>query len=205
MNLQQNQIGPSMKPKIVLATMKDRAEGWHSRGYLPHLDARLIVQFVTFRLADSLPAHATSARALDSDELVERKLDRSYGSCWLAQPEIASTVEEALLHFDGTRYRLLAWCIMPNHVHAVVELQAGGRLHAIVQSWKSFSAKRANQRLGRRGAFWYPDYFDRYMRDGQHLDITIDYVERNPVTAGLVENAAMWRWSSARRRAARTC
>ncbi len=87
---------------------------------------------------------------------------------------------------------------MPNHVHVVLEPANGHRLGAILHSWKSFTANRANKLIGRTGAFWRDDYFDRYMRDEDHLGRTIGYVERNPVKAGLVDRDSDWRWSSAR-------
>src|SRR5581483_10984806 len=66
-------------------------------------------------------------------------------------------------HSYGQRYRLLAWCLMPNHVHVVMDMLEGkASLGAIVRSWKSFTARRANEQLGRSGAFWHADYFDRY-------------------------------------------
>ncbi|HPB97339.1 MAG TPA: hypothetical protein PKW66_15580, partial [Polyangiaceae bacterium] len=56
-----------------------------------------------------------------------------HGNCWLKQPEIASIVEKAWLYFDGQRYRLLVWCVMPNHVHVLIEtfdkFPLGGLLH----------------------------------------------------------------------------
>mgnify|MGYP001045754962 CR=1 FL=1 len=178
-------------------------KGWHSRGYLPHFDSSETIQFVTFRLADSLPRAVAEALANLSDNLAEtdRRLDQGLGSCWLGQPAIARIVEDAMLHFDGERYRLLAWCIMPNHVHVVVEPIEGHRLGAIVHTWKSFSAKQANLELGRSGAFWHRDYFDRFVRDEGHLGRTIDYIENNPMKAGLVDCRATWPWSSARFRA----
>jgi REP element-mobilizing transposase RayT len=102
-----------------------------------------------------------------------------------------------LLHFDGERYRLIAWCLMPNHVHVVIEIVDGYSLTDIVRSWKSFSARRANSELGRTGRFWHPDYFDRYMRDERHFAQTVEYVELNPVKAGLASAADEWLWSSA--------
>jgi putative transposase len=155
---------------------------------------------VTFRLADSLPKAVVEAMAMRDDAVlqIDRELDSGRGACWLGDAEIAELVEAALLHFDGDRYRLLAWCLMPNHVHVVIDIQAGASLTTIVGSWKSFSARRANERLGRTGAFWDPDYFDRYMRDEGHLARTIDYVEQNPVKVGLVEASGDWPWSSAR-------
>jgi REP element-mobilizing transposase RayT len=87
---------------------------------------------------------------------------------------------------------------MSNHVHVVIEMRDGPSLSEIVGSWKSFTAKRANAQLGRSGPFWDADYFDRYMRNEDHLARTVDYVEQNPVKAGLVDVASKWRWSSAR-------
>ena len=87
---------------------------------------------------------------------------------------------------------------MPNHVHAVVQPVAGDSLGGIVQSWKSFTAKAANRLLGREGPFWHKDYFDRYIQDEGHLARTVDYVENNPVKAGLITAAADWPWSSRR-------
>ena len=175
--------------------------GWHSRGYLPHLDSPEMVQFVTFRLADSLPA---AVRSMLADPRAQSEfdavLDSGHGECWLARPEIAGLVEEALLHFDGVRYRVLAWCVMPNHVHVVIETVVSHGLSAVVQSWKGYTASIANRLLGRSGVFWHRDYFDRYMRDDQHLKTTVSYVERNPVQAGLVPRPELWRWSSAWRR-----
>ena len=148
------------------------AKGWHSRGYLPHFDSPETIQFVTFRLADSLPTVVAQlvAHREDAAHRIERDLDTGLGACWLRQAEIASLVQQALLHFDDTRYRLLAWCIMPNHVHVVVETMSGDSLGDVVRSWKSFTARGANMRLGRSGAFWHADYFDRYMRNEKHLE-----------------------------------
>jgi REP element-mobilizing transposase RayT len=129
---------------------------------------------------------------------LDQELDMGLGECWVHQPEIASLVEGALFYFDLERYRLLAWCLMPNHVHVVIEMRDGPSLSEIVGSWKSFTAKRANAQLGRSGPFWDADYFDRYMRNEDHLARTVDYVEQNPVKAGLVDVASKWPWSSAR-------
>ena len=177
-------------------------KGWHSRGYLPHFDSAETVQFVTFRLADSLPRSFEESLAKGPDDLAEidHKLDGGMGVCWLKQPPIAQLVEDAIMHFDARRYCLLAWCIMPNHVHVIVEPTDGNRIGTIVHSWKSFSAKQANRILGRSGSFWHRDYFDRIICDEGHLLRGIDYVENNPVKAGLAASAAAWPWSSGRLR-----
>lgn len=175
-------------------------KGWYSRGYLPHFDSPQKVQFVTFRLADNLPRSVVGALLLQERAVlkIDKELDSCSGACWLRRPDIAEVVQAALLHFDGDRYRLLAWCVMPNHVHAVVEPVQGHRLGGIVHSWKSFTANSANTLLGRTGAFWHEDYFDRYMRNEEHLMRTIGYVEQNPVKAGLVGTVEDWAWGSGR-------
>src|SRR5262249_55781820 len=117
-------------------------KGWHSRGYLPHFDSPETVQFVTFRLADSLPRAVVEALRLEDKGLqaFDGRLDAGLGACWLRKPEVASLIEEALFHADGNQYRLLAWCLMPNHVHVVIEMRGSASLSAIVKSWKSFTA-----------------------------------------------------------------
>jgi putative transposase len=184
--------------------MSDDGEnlGWHRPHRLPHFDSPEINQFVTFRLADSLPANAVNRDANNDMRRreIERELDGNHGSCWLRTPDIADLVERALLMFDGERYRLWAWCVMPNHVHCLFEAANGHRLGDIVKSWKAYTGTKANRILGRRGAFWQRDYFDRYMRNEEQMSRTIDYIERNPVQAGLCLHPADWRWSSARYR-----
>ncbi len=177
--------------------------GWHSRNYLPHLDSPDLVQTVTFRLVDSLAESVRQALASDPnrDSKREAALDVGYGACWLREPTVAALVEDALLHFDGERYRLIAWCVMPNHLHAMFEPKQGYRLGDIVGSWKRFSARAANRELSREGAFWQSEYYDRYVRNDAHFAAAIEYIEQNPVSAGLVVRAVDWPWSSARRRA----
>lgn len=197
-------------------------KGWYSRGYLPHLDEPGRFQIITFRLADSLPrtvlleldaelaafenavlagqkpALWETLRATRRRKLFEKFLDRGCGACHLRDPRIGGIVENALLHFDGERYRLLAWCVMPNHVHVVIEMMPGFPLGKLVQSWKAFTAKEANRFLEHDGAFWQRDYFDRFIRDDAHFFRALEYIEQNPVKAGLVSEARAWPFSSAR-------
>jgi len=181
-------------------------KGWYSRGYLPHFDHPGLVQGITFRLADALPAPVVESLAMEfkkSTDLAKRArmehfLNAGYGACYLRDPRIGRLVEDALLYFDGERYRMIAWVVMPNHVHALIETVDRYPLHAILHSWKSYTASQANQILGRSGKFWYPEYFDRYIRDEGHLARAVDYIHENPVKAGLVENAEDWAFSSAR-------
>ena len=107
-------------------------KGWHSRGYLPHFDSQDVVQFVTFRLVDSLPQEAVVKLrgAARPESLRDELLDQGWGACWLRSDSIARIVEDAFLVFDGERYRLHAWTIMPNHVHVLFTVLPGKSLSA---------------------------------------------------------------------------
>jgi REP element-mobilizing transposase RayT len=106
-------------------------------------------------------------------------------------------VQEAILFFDTDRYLLSAWVVMPNHVHLVTTPLPGKQLAKIMQSLKSFTANEANKELERKGRFWMPDYFDRYVRNRRHFAAAIHYVENNPVKAGLCRRPEDWPFSSA--------
>ena len=137
-------------------------------------------------------------QAVELRRRIEAYLDAGHGKCWLNRPDIARLVERALFHFDGQRYLLLAWCIMPNHVHVVIETREGFPLPDILHSWKSFTANQANRILHRRGEFWQREYLDRYIRNAEHYQQVIAYIEENPVKAGLARVKTDWPWSSAR-------
>ena len=175
-------------------------KGWHSRNYLPHFDSQDVIQFVTFRLADSLPAEALQRlKNADRPETLRHELlDHGYGACWLKSEPIARLVENAFFAFDGDRYRLHAWTIMPNHVHVLFAVPAGLTLSDIVASWKKFTARESNRRLGRSGPFWQADYWDYFIRNETHFDAAVAYIDNNPVKAGLVKAPAEWPWGSAR-------
>jgi REP element-mobilizing transposase RayT len=174
---------------------------WRSRGYLPHCDAPHLVQHLIFRLADSLPvsirADIVKRPPQERVRAVDAALDRGFGRRDLTGPAVADLVQQSLLAFDSERYRLIAWVIMPNHVHALLQVGTGCSLDRITHSWKSYTAKQANNLLDRTGAFWAPEYFDRFMRNEEHLARTAVYIEANPVNAGLCDSVSDWRYSSA--------
>ena len=179
------------------------AQGWHSRGYLPHFDSPEIVQHVVIRTRGSLPPAVMDL--LPPDIAARRRaagdmLDRLQHGNALENPVAREIVEAALLYFDGIRYRLLAWCVMPNHLHAVMEQAPDSPLGGIVKSWKTFTTLRVNAAMATSGPLWALDYFDRYVRSERQLANTIAYVEANPVRAGLVKDARDWQHSSARLR-----
>jgi len=128
---------------------------------------------------------------------VEEWLDAGHGSCVLNQPECAKLVVDAWKHFDRERYHLHAWVVMPNHVHLIVQMLGNHALSDAIESWKRYTATRINRLLGRKGAFWQEDYWDRYVRDEIHFKNAVAYVHENPVKAGLIQKAEDWAWSSA--------
>jgi len=182
------------------------------RSQLPHWQQAGATYFVTFRLADSVPGHLLAAWKEELDawlvhhpepwspgveqeyhqrfsRRMEAWLDEGHGECLLRRPDIAAIVETTLRTFDlGARYTHYAWVIMPNHVHVLFSSQAGHSLPDIVKSWKGVSARRINQMLGRQGALWMDDYFDRFVRDEQHFWNCALYIRRNPIKARLGEN-----------------
>ena len=99
---------------------------WHSRGYLPHCDTPGLLQAITFRLADSLPANVLerllqgAGDNAEKHRRIENLLDAGHGACWLKQPDVADIAENSLLHLDVQRYRLLARSVMLNHVHVLI-------------------------------------------------------------------------------------
>ncbi len=169
----------------------------------------------TFRLADSLPVNVqqeivsrrvalTAARnsgrsllAVENVALaelsarkIEEYLDAGSGCSALRKPEVAETVISALRKLDGQHYKLLAWCIMPNHVHVLFAVDGNCDLASTVGTWKSVSGHRANEALGRKGHFWQREYYDRLMRNENEVERAVEYIRENPRRAGLVT----WPW-----------
>ncbi|HVT46019.1 MAG TPA: transposase [Thermoanaerobaculia bacterium] len=174
------------------------------RSTLPHWDVRDGIYFITICLANAFPQSmdetlaafrhardgADDPRREELLQQLESSLDEGHGSCWLARPDLATLVSTALKHFDGARYRLGSYSVMPNHVHAVYRSMPQWPLSSVMHSWKSFTSKEANRLLNRTGQFWQEDYFDRLMRTRRELEQTTQYVMNNPAAAGLVD----WKW-----------
>src|SRR5262245_1161081 len=172
-----------------------------SRGELPHLFKEGCFYFVTFRLYDAVIPQ-TRRQSIDVDNswkeiaaLSEPPLTR--GSCVLGKPEVAQIVQDSLLCFQGVRYFLHAWCVMPNHVHIVFAPAAGMNLSKITHSWKSFTGNQINGSLSKAGTFWERESFDHLIRSEDDLSRLVGYVEYNPVAAGLCRMPEHWEFSSA--------
>ena len=181
-----------------------------TRNNLPHWQQDGATFFVTYRLNDSIPQELMDSwfsrketwllanpepwddeteaeyHAKFSMEM-ERMMDSGYGACVLRSREHAEIVREELGKHDGERYMLHSWVVMPNHVHVLFSLAEGTRLEKVVGGWKRISSRRINESLGQEGALWQKDYFDRMIRDWEHMFRVARYIRRNPVKAGLGE------------------
>jgi REP element-mobilizing transposase RayT len=215
------------------------------RRQLPHWQPAGATIFLTWRLYGSLPKEAL-ARLADEKSRLEKQpagpdetprdqalrhskglfaladkilASNTAGPHWLKDERIAQLVVEALFYHDGNLYNLLAFVVMPNHVHVVLyplaekgEKQTGqaakpdsdGKspgyvpLRRITQSLKGYTAREANRRLGRTGqTFWQDESYDHWVRDEAELGRIITYVEWDPVRSGLVTRPDEWDWSSA--------
>jgi putative transposase len=147
----------------------------------------------------SLPAEKQDA---ERRKRVDAWFDAGHGSCVLSRPGIADIVQGSLLIFDSQRYRLLAWVVMPNHVHVLFQPVAGWTIAKIVASWKKFTARKICDDWRDSGdktdaSVWHREYWDRYIRDRSHFEQVVEYIHMNPVKAGLVDRAEKWPWSSA--------
>jgi REP element-mobilizing transposase RayT len=199
-----------LKPAI----MENGVPAWYSRGYLPHFESPEATQHVTFHLADSLPKSVLLRLESELKTLSEEKrdaerrkridawIDAGHGSCILRNPAIAEMMQQSLLSFDARRYGLLAWVVMPNHVHALLEPLNGWTIAKVVGSWKKFTASKIydhHQRTGEgpSSPIWHREYWDRYIRNQKHFEQAIEYIHQNPVKAGLVATPEDWPWSSA--------
>jgi REP element-mobilizing transposase RayT len=187
----------------------EKRRRWHSRGYLPHFDGD-VCQFVTFRLADSLPQIVLNRfeKEMEANKLdrfydrekqirIEEFLDKGVGECLLGVPIVAELVVGALLYFHGVRYLTYALVVMPNHVHWLMRPIDGWPLSDIIKGVKGSTANQINKIMGRKGTIWMPDYFDRYIRDSEHFEKAVRYIENNPVKAGLCVSPEDWPYSSA--------
>ena len=183
--------------------------GWHTRGYLPHFNGQAIPQTITLHLADAVPPsvverwqrqlqHLTDEHKLViMQQRIDKYLDQGYGECLLKIPSIANLVQESLLRYDRDRYKLFAWCVMPNHEHSLLTRSESCELEDIMQAHKSFTAHEANKMLNRKGSLWMIEYYDRMIRNEDHFYNAIRNIENNPVKARLCSRPEDWPFSSA--------
>ena len=112
-------------------------------------------------------------------------LDASFGSCPLRAPACSALVSESLAHFDGERYVLFDYVVMPNHVHVLASFPELGAMRKQCASWKHYTAVRLNRLLGRSNRFWEEESFDHLARSDAHFERLRDYIADNPPKANL--------------------
>ena len=117
-----------------------------------------------------------------------RQLDLCHGECLLRRPDLAKIVTDSFHHFDGTRYQLTDFVVMPNHVHLLVAFHDEDSMLLQCESWKRFTATKINRIVGRRGRFWQQDGFDHLVRSAEQLYYLRDYIRDNPSKAHLKAN-----------------
>ncbi|MCI0550929.1 MAG: transposase [Anaerolineae bacterium] len=199
------------------------------RRNLPHIHPEGYPLFITFRLADSLPTEVlaelkaqrerelNSKPNLSSSERydIERRFFKDYdnwldrcasGPRWLEDENIASIVSEKIQSMSGEYFQLFAYCILPNHVHLLIESIIAGRLHHrgktakypvtdVMRLLKGGTARVCNLKLKRSGHFWNHESYDHYIRDERELERITKYILYNPVKAGLVEDWKKWQFT----------
>ncbi|PYM09814.1 MAG: carbamoyl phosphate synthase large subunit [Verrucomicrobia bacterium] len=206
-------VGTTGVPPVATSEFRPvdpRAPVIQTRRRLPHWEQQGATYFITFRLADAVPQkllrqwkeeletwrkfHPEPWDASTKYEYQKRFrdareewLDQGHGGCILRHSQIAATVANSLRHFDGVRYALDSFVVMPNHVHVLVQPHEDNALSEILHSWKSFSAKAINKFRERSGIVWQDENYDRMVRDFEELERYRDYIKENPVAAKLDE------------------
>ncbi|MCR4964989.1 MAG: transposase [Bacteroidales bacterium] len=186
----------------------------HRSTNLPHWHQDYKYVFITFRLADSIPQCKLASlkeekevwmkkhpQPLDEKareeyfelfiNTVDKWLDNNYGDCILEIPDNRKIVEDALLFFDQVRYNLKAYVVMPNHVHILLQLYNGFNLDKVMYSLKSFTAKKINERMNRKGRVWQSEYFDRIIRSEDHYKKVLKYIISNDNNIAWIKDDAI--------------
>ena len=208
--------------------MKNLDYRQYYRRDLPHIQPRGATLLVNFRLANSLPIEVVARLRAEAGQFekrllamkdprekhllrenAQRKLFAKWddalhhsqsGPFWLKDDRIAEIVVCSIRYYDGKWFDVVAYYIMPNHVHLVltpyeISETADYSLTKIMHNIKRNSANHANKVLERTGAFWQHENYDHFARDGAELERIIKYVLNNPVQAGLVKGRQDWKWS----------
>lgn len=205
---------------------------------LPHIAPIGATFFVTFRLADALPAAIVRDLKIAYNEKCKQILQEKpanyqqplrderkryfgrfdhqldefrYGQCYLQQPAVAELVAQRLKQYDHRYYDLQTYCIMPNHVHLLIDTMEQlkiaddeyaeeipenySQLDRLMRLIKGGSAKQINTILNREGVFWMKDSYDHYVRNPPEWGRILNYILNNPVKAGLVKDWSDWKFS----------
>lgn len=120
-------------------------------------------------------------------------LDECHGECCLRDPSLATIVADSLMYFDGERYRMGDFVVMPNHVHLLAAFATQELLTTQCTSWLRFTATQINKRLGRAGKFWQQEPFDHLVRSPEQYEFYRNYIRNNGPKANLQPHEYLYR------------
>jgi type I restriction enzyme R subunit len=127
------------------------------------------------------------------DRCREEFLDSCHGRCLLRRPELARIVADSLLHFDGLRYRMGDFVVMPNHVHLLAVFPSAKEMKDQCDLWLHYTAFRIHQAIGEKGKFWQQEPFDHLVRSPEQYEYLRRYISENPVKARLRPGEYLYR------------
>ena len=173
-------------PKEVLLRWEGEKKDWlkrhniladqHSSKIVPKLDEELRHKFAK---------HFNRCR--------EDFLDSCHGECVLRQPALAEIVSDSLLHFDGERYKMGDFIVMPNHVHLLAAFASEEIMTEQCDSWMHYTAWQINLQLRDKGKFWQQEPFDHLVRSPEQYDYLRKYIKENGSKAGLKDGEYVYR------------
>ena len=166
-------------PRSVIDLWLRQRDDWLRRRGIDPQSEKWLRQFAELPYTAQRQFHREFAAKL------EVELDNLFGECLLRQRSLSQIVSHSLRKFDGDRYHLGDFVVMPNHVHALVCFKAGVRLLKQCYSWKHFTAREINKAAGREGGFWQREGFDHLVRDVDHFEKFQRYIAENPRKAKL--------------------
>ena len=181
----------------------DKEVKFFDGGCLPHRHQDGKLQFVTFRLADSLPQsrlkeikhskelfekehpkpwdRATSIKYWNEvGRLSEKYLHACCGSCCLKDSRVRTILENVIMQNNGVLYTIVAYVIMPNHVHMLIVPHGANKVNELLGGIKRLASLRINRLLGRKGALWQSESYDRIVRSEEDLKYNRNYIKSNP-------------------------
>jgi type I restriction enzyme R subunit len=178
-------LADSIPREVLVRWDREKQEWLRVRGY----DSRIAWQ-------DLLPQLSESDRGdflREFNRCREDFLDTCHGSCILRRPELAKIVSDSLLHFDGQRYRMGDFVVMPNHVHLLTVFANEEAMKAQCDSWLHYTAFRINPLIGSKGKLWQQEPFDHLVRSIEQYEYLRDYIQKNPEKAKLKAGEYVYR------------
>ncbi len=168
-------------PKEILELWQSEVRDWLNRNGLALRSVNDVLE------SNTVPAETKRLLRKHRDRRWHDHLDACHGECLLRQPAVAAEVAKSILHFDGQRYDVERFVIMPNHVHVLIQVKTGFDLRKQFREIQRYSARQINKLLGRGGDLWQGEPFDHVVRSGEQFQYLQKYILENPKKAKLPE------------------